>query len=190
MTFKTDWRTYLSCVGCAGGAVDLFVVDGTGAANTLTPYGGFPNSLTGSFRVGNKEWEYCSRRGRCNQENGECRRWLAIIVAGFVWSIGPPGPATLGAASPLACGGQSVVLTYCGVTCFFLGGGRPLRMLPGLLLLRRLQPARGQGGLWRRIGPHCHLPRDPTGVQWARPLQRLAPVLVHLCRGLDGRRLL
>ncbi len=66
MTIKTDWQTYLSCAACT---LSLFVVDGTGVANILTTYT-FPNAVTGSYRVGNKEWEYCSRRGRCNQENG------------------------------------------------------------------------------------------------------------------------
>ena len=77
MGITLDWQTYLTCQShtCAPAGSDLFVVDGTGAANTLTPYTFAPGATntTGYYRVGNKEWEYCSNRGRCNQETGACR---------------------------------------------------------------------------------------------------------------------
>lgn len=70
----TEWNTYLTGTGAT-----LEVHKSPGPVNTMVPYTHGPT--TGYARLGNKEWDYCSRRGRCNQVNGTFAALVPSIFA-------------------------------------------------------------------------------------------------------------
>lgn len=126
MTIKRDWATYLSCTACLPASADLFVVDGTGAANTLTPHSFTVGSGTASanFRRGNKEWEYCSRRGRCNQENALCECYTGFYSSDGYNQPGDKGdcgaaldPVASCPGVPLECSGHGSCSDYPEYKC-------------------------------------------------------------------------
>jgi hypothetical protein len=65
LEISTDWQSFLHA---PANSEVLLVYKSTGSVNTMTPWTMGPT--TGYARPGNKEWEYCSGRGRCNQVNG------------------------------------------------------------------------------------------------------------------------
>jgi hypothetical protein len=126
MAVKTDWLLDLdTCVACNPAGSSLVIVDGDdiNTVNTLVAHSFNVNGVTVSAtkRIGNKEYEYCSRRGRCNQENGVCS-WC-----------GPSLVCRHAHNTRLLC-----LTTVCiDMTTHRL---RSVRVLHRVLLLQRLQP--------------------------------------------------